>query len=323
MKVSIIVPVYNTEKYIDRCINSILNQSFSDFELILINDGSKDESLNIMKKYEKIDKRIKVYDQVNQGPALTRNKGIKLSKGKYIMFIDSDDYIDENFVKNYYENIINSKSDIVIGGYKRVIDDKVKFSLKLKQGRFSKYLVVGPVCRMINRSFLIKNNIEFLDTNSSEDIYFNVMAYSKTKKIKIIDDVSYNYFYNSESLSNTVHKGLNKDVKIIELLNLINIKKISDLEMHQYFIIRYCIWYLLYSGKSATSDEFLDTCNMLYDWLDQNIPNHKKNKYLSLLHLEGEPFKYRLIIHTFNLIHKFKLTKIFTKIYCKGVAKNG
>ena len=109
-KVSVIVPVYNTEKYLERCIDSIISQSFKDFELILINDGSKDKSLSIMKEYAKKDKRIKVFDQNNKGPAITRNFGINKSKAKYVMFIDSDDYIDDNYIQDYYNAISKRRS---------------------------------------------------------------------------------------------------------------------------------------------------------------------------------------------------------------------
>ena len=96
-KISVIVPAYNAENYVSNCIESILRQSYSYFELILIDDGSIDNSLNICKEYEKRDPRIKVYTQPNSGPSTARNKGLKNITGTYITFVDSDDFIDENF----------------------------------------------------------------------------------------------------------------------------------------------------------------------------------------------------------------------------------
>lgn len=317
-KVSVIVPVYNTEKYLERCIDSIISQSFKDFELILINDGSKDKSLSIMKEHARKDKRIRVFDQNNKGPAITRNFGINQAKAKYVMFIDSDDYIDDNYIQDYYNVISKEDLDIVIGGYKRVVEKKVTFTLQLKQGEFSKYIITGPVCRIIRKQFLTNNKIEFLDTNSSEDVYFNLMIYNKTKKIKIIDNIGYNYFYNKNSLSNTAHKGFKKEIKIIELLNLINVEESYNLELNQYYIIRYIIWYLLYSGRTASSNAFVEEYNKLFTWLNNNISNYKNNKYLSLFKLKEEPLKYRIIINTFMLISRLNLIKIFSKIYCKG-----
>lgn len=317
-KVSVIVPVYNTEKYLERCIDSIISQSFKDFELIIINDGSKDKSLSIMKEHARKDKRIRVFDQNNKGPAITRNFGINQAKAKYVMFIDSDDYIDDNYIQDYYNVISKEDLDIVIGGYKRVVEKKVTFTLQLKQGEFSKYIITGPVCRIIRKQFLTNNKIEFLDTNSSEDVYFNLMIYNKTKKIKIIDNIGYNYFYNKNSLSNTAHKGFKKEIKIIELLNLINVEESYNLELNQYYIIRYIIWYLLYSGRTASSNAFVEEYNKLFTWLNNNISNYKNNKYLSLFKLKEEPLKYRIIINTFMLISRLNLIKIFSKIYCKG-----
>lgn len=316
--VSVIVPIYNTEKYLKRCVDSILSQSFKDFELLLIDDGSTDGSLEIMKEYKEYDKRVRIFSNKNQGPALTRNFGIDMAKSNYLMFIDSDDYIDQGYIADYFKAVSQSNVDIAIGGYKRVIGEKTTYTLRLKQGEFSKYVVTGPVCRIIKKEFLNDNNIRFLDTNSSEDVYFNLMIYNKTKKIKIIDNVGYNYFYNANSLSNTAHKGFKKDIRIIELLNLINVRDSYNLELNQYYIIRYVIWYLLYSGKTASPDDFITEYKKLFGWLESNIPNYKKNKYLSFFKPKGDPFKYRLIIDTFATLSKMNLIGVFSRIYCKG-----
>ncbi len=316
--VSIIVPIYNTEKYLKRCINSILSQSFKDFELLLIDDGSTDGSLEIMKEYKEYDKRVRIFSNKNQGPALTRNFGIDMAKSNYLMFIDSDDYIDQGYIADYFKAVSQSNVDIAIGGYKRVIGEKTTYTLRLKQGEFSKYVVTGPVCRIIKKEFLNYNNIRFLDTNSSEDVYFNLMIYNKTEKIKIIDNVGYNYFYNANSLSNTAHKGFKKDIRIIELLNLINVRDSYNLELNQYYIIRYVIWYLLYSGKTASPDDFITEYKKLFGWLESNIPNYKKNKYLSFFKLKEDPLKYRLIVNTFATLSKMNLIGVFSRIYCKG-----
>ena len=113
-KVSIVVPIYNSEKELPRCIDSILNQTFSDFELILINDGSKDGSLNILKEYEQKDKRVTVIDNENNGVSETRNIGIRRSSGDYIAFVDSDDYIESDMVEALVESVEQQNADLVI-----------------------------------------------------------------------------------------------------------------------------------------------------------------------------------------------------------------
>lgn len=315
-KVSIIIPVYNVEKYIARCIESVLNQTFNDFELILINDGSKDKSLEIMNNY-KNDNRVIIIDQKNMGPAKTRNKGIEEAKGEYIMFIDSDDYIDKDYIEKYTDALKEDDYDLVMGGYQKINGDKIEFTRKLKDAEFSKYIVTGPVSKLYKKSFLTKNRVSFLDTTASEDVYFNLLAYSKNPKIKIIDNIGYYYVYNPTSLSNTLHKGFKKNVDILGLAAEINYDAIKNKELNQYFIIRYLIWYLLYSGKTATQEEFIKEYLKLFDWLNSNISNYKKNHYL--LHCpKGEERKIHLLIHTFVILHKMKLISLFAKIYCTG-----
>lgn len=315
--VSIIIPVYNCERYIDRCINSILDQTVKNFEIIIINDGSTDNSLKKIYKYSS-NQHVKIYDQKNQGPAIARNNGIKYSSGKYVMFVDADDYVDKDYIEKYLNEIEKTGYDIVIGGYKRVVGDKIVSKQRLKNYPFAKYLITGPVCRIIKREFLIKNNIYFLDTNSSEDVYFNIIIYNITDKIGIINDTGYYYYYNSASLSNTVHKGFKKDVKIIELLEQINLNNCFDLNMNQYFVIKYCIWYLLYSGRTASKQEFMAEYIKLFTWLNNNIKDFEKNMYISLFKPKGEPLKHRMIIWVFMQFHKLNLVSFFAKIYCKG-----
>lgn len=315
--VSIIIPVYNCEKYINRCIDSLINQTYKNFEIVIVDDGSTDSTLKMLKKYEVLN-FIKIYSQKNTGPALARNAGIGYSIGTYVMFIDADDYVDADFVESYIKVIKENNNDIVIGGYKRVIGEKIVAKMELVDAEFSKYLITGPVCRIIKKRFLTENNILFLDTNSSEDVYFNILIYNSTQKISIINNTGYYYYFNSESLSNTVHKGFRKEVKIIELLDAINLKKSYNLEMNQYFIIKYCIWYLLFSGRTATTREFIAEHNKLFTWIRNNIKDYKYNKYISIIQPKGEPIKHRFIIWIYMKIVNFKLVSIFAKLYCEG-----
>ena len=311
--VSVIVPVYNVEEYLERCIDSILSQTMKNIELILLDDGSQDDSYKIMKKYALKDKRIIIDHHDNIGPALTRNKGIKMASGKYIMFIDSDDYILSDYMKHYVDAMKKGEYDLVIGGYQKITGDHVDFVRKLKNGEFAKYMVTGPVCKLYRKSFLVDHHIEFLDTTASEDVYFNVLAYSKNPKIKVIDDIGYFYYYNPNSLSNTQHKGFQQNVDILGLVSFINYDSISNVSLNQYFIIRYLVWYLLYSGKTATSTEFFLEYHKLFGWLKDNIKHYRWNKYVWFCP-SGEYFKIHLLI----MLDMFHLVRLFSFIYCKG-----
>lgn len=142
-KVSVIVPVYNAEKLVEKAIKSVLNQTYKSIELILINDGSKDNSLNIIKKWEKkYPNIIKIFDQENMGVGKTRNKGIEVSTGDYITFLDADDYLDKEFVEELIRNI--GTNDVVISGYRAVGNDgKINLSQELKNNDWSKFRQVS------------------------------------------------------------------------------------------------------------------------------------------------------------------------------------
>lgn len=314
--ISVIIPAYNSAETIRRVADSVLAQSFRDFELIIIDDGSTDDTSQILQSYQ--DKRLRIYTQKNQGPALTRNHGIELARGKYIMFIDSDDYVADGYLEKYYRTITDQNSDLVIGGYQHLKNGKVDFVRQLKPGKFAKYIVVAPYCKIYRKSFIQKHHITFLDTTSSEDVYFSVLLYSKNPKITIIDDTSYYYCYRADSVSNTAHKGFDEKVDILDLMQRINFTDTEDVPLNQYFIIRYIIWYLLYSGKTATADKFYQEYQKYFAWLKNHIPNYSKNPNIRPLGPSGELPNLGVTIFIFMMLHKLHLIRVFAKIYCKG-----
>ena len=140
-RLSVIIPIFNSDKYLSSCLNSVINQTLKNIEIICIDDGSKDESINIINNYSILDKRIIFISQKNKGSGISRNKGIKISKGKYISFIDSDDlYPNNNTLQLMYKKAIRNKAYICGGGLRylqeksnRIILSKPKFSFK-KEG---------------------------------------------------------------------------------------------------------------------------------------------------------------------------------------------
>lgn len=321
-KISIIIPVYNAENSIDRCINSILNQTYNDYEIIAINDGSKDNSLNILKEYEKkLKGKIKVVNQENMGVANTRNNGIKVATGKYIMFIDNDDYFDDNYLETYIKEIENNHYDVVMGGYKRVNNEgKILESRYPKNNEWSKFTIITPWAKIYNRKFIVDNKIEFLNYGIGEDIYFILQIFDKSKKIKEINYIGYNWFYNNDSISNTKHKGFNNNIDILYLVeklkNKISGKNYISIDIFNYYCIRLILWYLLYSGRTANSDEFINQYDYLFNYLKSNFENYRKIILFKMPAEEDTNIK--IIMKLFIIIDKLKLTKLFSKVYCKG-----
>ena len=124
-KVSVIIPIYNVEKYLEKCLNTIINQTYKNLEIILIDDGSTDKSSTICDEYCEKDKRIKVIHKNNEGVSSARNKGIELSKGKYIVFIDPDDYVTDEHVEVLYDCIISNNVDLVISNLIDINEDGI------------------------------------------------------------------------------------------------------------------------------------------------------------------------------------------------------
>lgn len=309
-KISVIVPIYNSEKYIRRCIESIINQTYKELEIILINDGSTDNSLDIISEYKKNDSRIVVINQKNSGVAFSRNKGLNVSKGEYLMFMDNDDYIDLDYIEKMYDLIGNN--DIVVSGYKRVTDNKILQKKVIKNMHFGIYENVAPWGKLISKKFLVKNKISFFDYPIGEDVIFNLNLYSVTTKIVISTSTGYNWYFNNNSVSNTRQRKFDKNI-----LNLYHEMRKYDANIFSnYFIGRYYIWYLLFSGRNNKSNSFVDEYRKIKKWLIEN----KYNKSISVVKIikNETTLKNKIIVLLFYLIEKLKLIGLFSKVYCKG-----
>ena len=206
--VSIIVPVYNTEKYVERCIKSICNQTYKNIELLIIDDGSTDNSGKICDKWAEKDIRVKVIHEENRGVSIARNRGIELSQGDYIGFVDSDDVIDEHMYENMLEEAHKGNYDIICcNGYfmysgeekKIIISNYESKELECKNYMLFSIQNGGYVCNRIYKKTCIKN-IEFRkDIYILEDLLFNMEISEKCKKIKYINNPLYFYYINSNS----------------------------------------------------------------------------------------------------------------------------
>lgn len=320
-KVSIIVPVYNAENTIERCIESILKQSYNNIELILIDDGSNDNSFKIINKY-KNKKNVVIIKQKNVGVSLTRNKGIKIANGEYIMFIDNDDFIDYDYVEKHINEIEKTNSDVVISGYRRVdLNNKVLYEERLKDTYWSRYIITAPWAKIFKKEFLVNHNIEFLNYDIGEDVYFNLKLYSFSPKVSIINYIGYNWFYNNLSVSNTKQKGLNNKLDILFLLNnILKCYKSVD-EYLSYYLVRYFIWYLLYSGKDSNTKDFMIEYKRIKKWYKEKGISLKFSPFSKKI--DGESLKNRLIIFAFISLEKMHLIGLFSKMYCKGRDNGG
>lgn len=318
--ISVIIPVYNAQDGIKRCVDSLLNQSFKNFEIILLNDGSKDNSLNILKEYELKYSFVRVIDKQNEGVAVTRNKGILLAEGDYTMFMDNDDFVDSDYLETFYQAIHEKKLDLVIGGYKRVNQaNQIIFSQDIQQSEWSKYIIMAPWAKIYRTEFLKTNNLEFFDYGIGEDIIFNLTAYKTTDKIGLLDYKGYNWYYNNQSISNTSQRGFSPEIDILVLFSkILELGQPSELVV--YYLKRYYVWYLLFSGRTSSNQEFIHQYIRIKEWLKENAlistisPLSKK--------VQGERFQTKISLIVFLSLEKLRLVPLFAKIYCKGKKDN-
>ena len=213
-KISAIVPVYNTEQYLERCLDSLINQTFKDIEIICINDGSPDNSLSILKRYQAKDSRIKIITKENEGPSCARNDGLKLASGEYTSFVDSDDWIDLDFYEKLYSAAKKYDADIAACGIKRLRSYKWKYHLKIEKEEFTednnrKFVLcdVPEKCYVWNKIYrtseIKKYNLGFEPDTYFEDRMFTCQVLVNMKKLVVVPEIYYNYWTNSNSIVKT------------------------------------------------------------------------------------------------------------------------
>lgn len=232
--ISVIIPIYNSASYLQQCLDSVVNQTFHDLEIICINDGSTDNSLKILEEYKKTDPRVVIINRENRGISYSRNEGIDKATGKWIMFIDSDDWMDLNTCKRVYEIAERDKCDIVMWAYSREFKSKSlpKYYIDKKKewdGKNVKIIhrrIFGPIGEELSHPDTLDafgtiwgklyrkdcmKGIRFVDTKevgSCEDILFNAEYFTQINKVIYIPECLYYYRKSDSSFTSTNKKNL-------------------------------------------------------------------------------------------------------------------
>lgn len=215
-KISIIIPSYNEEKNISRCLDSVLNQTFTDFEILCVDDSSNDNTFEIIKNYSKKDSRIVPLKNPKKGVSSARNFGIENAKGEYIGFVDSDDFIQPQMFKFLYKAVTENNRDFSVCRYNKTSEFKINhFDYKTEDFKPENFinindndftskneLIFSSICtKLISKNFL--GEIRFEDYKIGEDTVFNARLCSKNYKAVFVDAELYNYYINTESVSFT------------------------------------------------------------------------------------------------------------------------
>jgi glycosyltransferase involved in cell wall biosynthesis len=235
-KISIIIPVYNAQRVLERCVDSVLKQSYPDFEIILINDGSRDGSDRLCDAYEAKDSRVKVYHQKNGGPSCARNTGLEQASGKWICFIDSDDWIEQDYLlsyitnceekddclifQNYHRDVVDQSGELLRSGKRHTYSSKVVNAVDL-HFILSKYKLLRnghPFCKFYNRAIIEDHEIRFdPDIRFSEDLLFLLEYMQYVKSTVFIPVCQYHYICEGSSLSSAYH-SFQSEIKCYQLV---------------------------------------------------------------------------------------------------------
>lgn len=308
IKISIIVPVYNIEERLEKCLNSLENQTLKGIEVILINDGSTDKSLEIIEKHMKKFNIYKLINRENRGISASRNEGIKLASGKYIGFVDSDDYVEVDMFETMYNKIESQKSDIVVCGIKEVDNndnvlrycnfDNVNITSLQSNPKLAHQIDYGP-CNKIFKLNLF-DGITFPLNTKYEDLSTILKVYKKANKVDYVDKCLYNYYIN---VNGETKKIDNRVYDIFKILDDILISFKNEEKKLQKEINYLCISKLMdYSeiiastkNKNLAIDFYLDSTK----YLNKNIKRWKS------IYLFNNNINIKKIILKFIQINKF------------------
>lgn len=291
-RISVIIPLYNNEKYIINCINSVLNQEYENIEIIVVDDGSTDNGYDLLKNRYGSNEKIILIKQTNKGPSVARNKGISYAKGEWIMFIDSDDELDKNALNILISNSIDS--DLVVCGWTGIYSNKKEYygpstSKQIKEEEIydlanyllsngllykSTYMRVpsieGPVAKLYSTKIIKEKKILFpSELLYAEDVVFNYNYIQFCKKINMVDCSIYNALRRQDSLSN-------KRINFIEIYDkfskIIQIKNIKNWDIEKALNYRKFVWMITYLEKEIGYIKIKDFKRCIYKY---NIEDFK------------------------------------------------
>lgn len=329
IKVSIVVPCYKVEEYLPRCLDSLVNQTFKDIEIICVNDGSPDNSLNILKNYKKKYKdKIVIIDKENEGVWKARIDGVKIAKGDYIGFIDSDDYVALDFIEKIYKNAIKKKADISVCGFDRIDLDTGK--------RYSR-----EMCKPENKVINVKKNPgELIEINGApwnkiykkelfldmyemktipkilEDLMFQQLLYLKAKKVVFIPNSLIYYMVRKDSTINSIKKDMIEDTynAMKEVRNVYEKENTKMLDYIDATAFLHLGVSLMYRLSESNKSEFNKIFKNNKEFLNNNFPNWIKTEYTTLKYIinnNGSNLKLWIL----KIVYKLNLFNLFITLY--------
>ena len=319
IKVSVIVPVYNVEKFIDKCLNSLVNQTLKEIEIIVVNDGSPDNSQKIIDKYvKKYPDKVKSFIKENGGQGSARNYGLKQANGDYIGYVDSDDYVELEMYEKLYNKAISDNLDIAICGNYNVSEDyknkKVDLEfIKFEDNKINALFGKKAVWNKIYKKSIVEK-LEFRSKVWYEDFDFSIKAICSAKKIGYVNEPLYDYLLREGSTMNNSNVKRNLEIfdAFDDILSYIkHNKKEEYFNKIEFLAIDHIYISAIVRVLKADADKKIksETINELICYMNKNFPDYKNNEYINTLS-RNRKIIYKLInlkmYGLINLIFKMK-----------------
>lgn len=311
-KVSVIVPIYNVEKYLEKCINSLLSQTLEDIQIILVNDGSKDNSGNIAREYEKNNKNRIIYvEKENGGLSDARNYGLKYATGDFIAFLDSDDYIEKNAYEEMYNKAIEENADYVECDFIWEFPNKIRvdkqYPYKNKKEMLS-FVRVVAWNKLIKRQLIIDNNLEFSKGLRYEDVEFTYKLIPFINKFAYVDKPFIHYVQREGSIANVQNERTAEIFTVLD--NVIEFYKKNNIyeEYRDELEYNYARYLLCSSLKRMCKikDKTIREKLLTESWerLNLNFPNWKENVILKTVNIGKNKYMRTVNKSTYKIYSK-------------------
>lgn len=297
-EISVVIPVYNCEKYIDSTVQDLLKQTFQDFEIIFVNDGSTDNTLKILESYkDSHPEKISIFTQKNSGPGVARNNGIKHARGKFLALLDADDVFDQKLLESAHQKIVEDQADVVVYGSdeylsaegkcvpakwtinQAIIPDYQPFAgSDIKENIFTAF-VGWPWDKLYRTEFVRENNLEFQDLRSSEDALFVFMSIIKAKRISILPKVLVHHRLVEGSVSHTRETNWESFYKALLAIRD-ELQKSKFYERYERDFINYALNFSLWHLTTLCGSAY----EKLYDklktswWQELGVEDHAQDK---------------------------------------------
>lgn len=326
-EVSIIIPVYNNEAYVKKCIASVRRQTFTDFEAIIVNDGSTDKSRNIVEPLIKNDKRFQLINQENQGVAAARNQGVKIAQGKYLTFIDGDDYIGENYIKNLYETAERSQAQMVICGF-CYTSETGEIIKKVVPGEYKRYereewtFRIAAVCsHLYLRQMWTRYQVSFHIGERGEDLPISLFFSTVCDKIITLSEAEYYYVQHRGSATHNF-RGLEKFDPPYEALQE-TVQKIQKYgisnspEFYELFVLRILTTCYFDLSRGAVLNKKKKLCNYIYDILNTYFPGYFKNRKAHIFSKLDIPLYQKIAVKCLIVLTRTRLLYPVSVLVCR------